>query len=46
MKGLGENVLGGHEGDVVKTLSGESGKSNFVAAMLTASQWHSKSQPN
>ena len=30
MKVLGGNVLGGHEEDVVKTLSGEYEKSNFV----------------
>ena len=32
-----ENVLEGHEEDVLKTLSGESGKSNSVAGMVTVS---------
>lgn len=31
------NVLGGHEEDVLKTLSGESGKSSFVAGRVVVS---------
>ena len=46
MKGLGGDVLGGHEGDVVRTLSGESGKNNFVAERMGVSQRHSKGQTN
>lgn len=34
MKAMGGNVLGGHEEDVVKTLSGEYGKSNFVVGTM------------
>ena len=37
MKASGENVLGGHEEDVVKTLSGECGKSNFVVGRTIVS---------
>jgi hypothetical protein len=37
MKALGGNVLGGHEEDVVKTLSKEYGKSNFVVGWTIVS---------
>jgi hypothetical protein len=37
MKALGGNVLGGHEEDVVKTLLGECGKSNFVVGRTVVS---------
>jgi hypothetical protein len=46
MKGWCGNVLGGHEGDIVKTLSRVSGKSNFVSARMTWSQRHLKDQTN
>lgn len=46
MKGMCGNILGGHEGDVVKTLSGASGKSNFVVEKMTGSQRHLESQTN
>ena len=46
MKAFGENVLGGHEEDVVRTLSGVFGKSKFVAGRMTVSRRDLKRLPN